>query len=1053
MFRLNVLIAENNRPSLNLYRDILTKMGHEVEMATRGEAAWELFCRSSFHAVLVDYKLPEIGGDEFFARVKQIAPDVDVVLLTANNSIDKILGLVEKGVTDYLIKPVNPRRLRDMFEKVALKQKLLLEGTNLADQLGELPALDDDPVVEAAQPMPEYPQQQTGYTSGEYQVPPSDYQAYSSGEYQHPTDYAAYQQQPPVHESNQELLHLRSQVKGLEERLAEAEYRSARSGEMSMRIQELEEERDMLRRETDRLRSELQTSAANEDVQRDLDRALARTRELESKVNRQSEDLESLEEQVESRTRELEDLEKSRGRLKEALEREKDRVASKQGEIESLTNDIEETRDELRKLRAGAGDTDNSEALAELDKMRDQARKLQSEYDEQASLLKEKELQLSTLKSEYKKLKKQSKGGSETEAKLQAQIDELINELEEVRHAAPAGDAVDNEEVEQLKRKLEDLEKSRSKLMATVQSQRETVATKDQEIEELRLEFDDLRMQLESSAESDSSAAAELADMKEDYDQKLLELREALRVAKEELSSLTASATAREEAVTYLKRKLKARSEKFKVLKAAAKELEAESARHEREASNFKTELDDVRLSFDQQKTKVEQLTKELSSREERLEKVRSELDEREDELLKVRTQALQSGEEIVRNTELRFKRVIDGLKSEIESLKDIIEDKDTAVDEGQEALNQLREEIKQQKEHFALQKLGLEEELSDLREVLAEREQILRQGLNDREEEYRAMLAQREKELAAARQSGQAETERLEEELKELQRSQRKRELQDEFQSEWMELGEALVLLDEELKNKENELNELKEEYAKKERTYETTIANQRRKFKELESSIEELQAAGTAPAEAAEQTHLQPTAAFPAGESLRAKLTDITPGDVLINNEGLLLKFNKEFQECLAMDDSRRPLSTHLHEVPGAKLIRPLYYRIMQGEEDCVERPLYIRAPGQEPKPYLGIATRSEFEGQSAYRLEFFDVSDHQEILSLCDYSDARIAFDNFDTVYRRTLKITEALFSMRIVIEILIKKFKSDIEMRTMVSDVLKELDALIKLVEEL
>jgi len=1029
MFKLNVLIAENNRPSLNLYRDILTKMGHRVELAARGEAAWEAFCRGTFHVVLVDYKLPEIGGDEFFARVKQMAPDVDVVLLTGNNSIDKILALVEKGVSDYLVKPVNPRRLRDMFERLALKQKLLFEGTSLVDQLDDLPAVDGTvaPVPGPTYPAGDYGQPAAPYPSGEYGQP----LAYPSGEYgqaaPYPSgDYGQVGQPYPLHqqpapgypagagyqtEADAEVARLRVHMKALEERLVEAEYREARSRELSVRVQELEQERDMLRRETDRLRTEVQAAAGADEM----------TRELAAKVQRQAEDLESLESQVASRTRELEDLEKSRTRIKEALEREKDRVAAKQADLDQAVHDLEHTREELRALRAG-GAPGSATDDAEIQRLRTECERLERAVAA-AEAARDEALR------------------AVEDPAAQRRIEELTAELATLRDGAPDADG--------LQRKIDDLDKSRAKLMAALQKERETVAAGQSEIHRLQGELDELRERFDGSSPADSAALAETT-------RKLDEQNKQLRAARDEVASLTAATTAREEAVTYLKRKLKGRSEKYKVLKEAAQVLETDNSRLDAEAKKRAAEADELRISLDQQRKKVEQLSRELAVRDERVQKLVKELDEHEDDVLKVRTEALQSGKEIIRNTELRLKRVIDGLKTEVETLKDVIDDKDTALSEAETTAADLRSSMRQNEERFTLEKQKLEEELADLREVLADREQILRQSVTEREEEFRAQLAQREEELDAARRSGQAETVRLEEELQELRRSQRQRELQDELQSEWMELGEALVLLDEELKKKEAELQELKEEFTKNQRTYETTIANQRRKYKELEERFAELEstaAAPSAPMSSTAPSTVRPTAAFPAGESLRSELAGLRCAQVTLTEDGVMLDFNKEFQECLAMDDTRRPGGTSLHEVPGAKLLRPLWLRVVQGEEETLERPLYIRAPGHEPKAYWGIATRRQSEGRVIFVLELFDLSRRPEVMSRCDFSDARIAFDNSDTIYRRTLKITEALFSMRIVIEILIKKFKADIEIRSMVSDVLKELDELIKIVDEL
>lgn len=61
--------------------------------------------------VILDLMLPEMDGFEVCKRLRQINPDLPIIMLTAKtNDFDKIVGL-ELGADDYLAKPFNPREL------------------------------------------------------------------------------------------------------------------------------------------------------------------------------------------------------------------------------------------------------------------------------------------------------------------------------------------------------------------------------------------------------------------------------------------------------------------------------------------------------------------------------------------------------------------------------------------------------------------------------------------------------------------------------------------------------------------------------------------------------------------------------------------------------------------------------------------------------------------------------------------------------------------------------------------------------------------------------
>jgi len=61
--------------------------------------------------VILDFALPDIGGDEIFKKVKAFNPNIEVIFLTATNNVSKVVELIKMGAYDYILKDENAQRI------------------------------------------------------------------------------------------------------------------------------------------------------------------------------------------------------------------------------------------------------------------------------------------------------------------------------------------------------------------------------------------------------------------------------------------------------------------------------------------------------------------------------------------------------------------------------------------------------------------------------------------------------------------------------------------------------------------------------------------------------------------------------------------------------------------------------------------------------------------------------------------------------------------------------------------------------------------------------
>jgi two-component system response regulator AtoC len=107
----------------------------EVSTAASGEEAIRMFRVYDPHLVLLDVAMPGMNGIDTLERMKQIKPEVSVIMLSANSNPELIFKASKLGADDYISKPFEPKELDLRIGKVLDKQRLITEVTQLREQV------------------------------------------------------------------------------------------------------------------------------------------------------------------------------------------------------------------------------------------------------------------------------------------------------------------------------------------------------------------------------------------------------------------------------------------------------------------------------------------------------------------------------------------------------------------------------------------------------------------------------------------------------------------------------------------------------------------------------------------------------------------------------------------------------------------------------------------------------------------------------------------------------------------------------------------------------
>jgi DNA-binding NtrC family response regulator len=117
MDRLRVLFVDDEEELVSTVVERLALRKIDAQGATSGRDALRLIKEQVFDAVVLDVKMPGIGGFEVIKRIRQEQPDLSVVFLTGHGSEDSAAEGMRMGAVDYLMKPVDIDTLVKILHK------------------------------------------------------------------------------------------------------------------------------------------------------------------------------------------------------------------------------------------------------------------------------------------------------------------------------------------------------------------------------------------------------------------------------------------------------------------------------------------------------------------------------------------------------------------------------------------------------------------------------------------------------------------------------------------------------------------------------------------------------------------------------------------------------------------------------------------------------------------------------------------------------------------------------------------------------------------------
>ena len=126
-----ILIAEDEEITLKHLISTLKGEGYEVVGEKDGRAAYDRMNSDHFDLLITDMKMPVMGGIELMEKVKEMHPDIEVMIITGFGSVGDAVDAMKRGAYDYITKPFDLDELVIKVKKISEKKKLKKENTAL----------------------------------------------------------------------------------------------------------------------------------------------------------------------------------------------------------------------------------------------------------------------------------------------------------------------------------------------------------------------------------------------------------------------------------------------------------------------------------------------------------------------------------------------------------------------------------------------------------------------------------------------------------------------------------------------------------------------------------------------------------------------------------------------------------------------------------------------------------------------------------------------------------------------------------------------------------
>jgi len=137
------ILLVDDEPAVLAALETLLEDLYAVVTAASGETAWQILQDEEIAVAIVDLSLPDLSGLDLLRRLGEKGLPTELIMVTGFGTIDSAVEAMRHGAYDYLTKPVEGARLKQVIAKAIEKNTLTVSNRALTTQLRELTRYED----------------------------------------------------------------------------------------------------------------------------------------------------------------------------------------------------------------------------------------------------------------------------------------------------------------------------------------------------------------------------------------------------------------------------------------------------------------------------------------------------------------------------------------------------------------------------------------------------------------------------------------------------------------------------------------------------------------------------------------------------------------------------------------------------------------------------------------------------------------------------------------------------------------------------------------------
>jgi len=149
----NILIVDDEKNYPMVIGELLREEGYTTLTASSGMEALDILSTELIDLVLTDVNMPGMSGIQLLEKIKEINPDIPVIIMTAYGSVEKAVEAMHKGAYTFILKPFENQALIAHIAKAISVYRIVQENSILRDAISSRYSFDN--IIGKSRPMQE----------------------------------------------------------------------------------------------------------------------------------------------------------------------------------------------------------------------------------------------------------------------------------------------------------------------------------------------------------------------------------------------------------------------------------------------------------------------------------------------------------------------------------------------------------------------------------------------------------------------------------------------------------------------------------------------------------------------------------------------------------------------------------------------------------------------------------------------------------------------------------------------------------------------------------